>query len=126
MHTYETGATRDINDSKLDFEGILSPLVLERYGKYMLKHSIQADGVRRESDNWQKGIPLSSYMKSCLRHMVEWWKIHRNPMLNGEGPNELEDILCAVMFNVMGYLHETLKKRYYSHIPEASHDRKSN
>ena len=62
MREFETGATRDTNDGKLDFEGFLSPLALVRYAEYMNKNRIQADGKVRASDNWQKGIPREVYM----------------------------------------------------------------
>ncbi len=104
---FETGATRDTDSGKLDFEGFLSPLVLERYAEYMHSHRTMADGSMRASDNWTKGIPLDVYMKSLWRHFFDLWKIHR------EVPTKdaLEVVLCAVLFNVMGYLHETLKKK---------------
>ena len=109
MRTFETGATRDGDETKYDYEGFLSPLVLERYAAYMHEHRLQADGQLRDSDNWQKGIPLSAYMKSAWRHFIEWWRIHRrgpSPVVPDE---DLEDALCALMFNVQGYLHEVLK-----------------
>lgn len=105
MRTFDSGATRNLDDSKLDFEGFLSPLVLERYAQYMHKHRKQADGKLRDSDNWQKGIPLNAYMKSGYRHFIDWWKEHRG-ISTAEG---LEDSLCALMFNAIGYLHEVLR-----------------
>lgn len=110
MRTFETGATRDADDSKYDFEGFLSPLVLERFAEYMHKHRKQADGGMRASDNWQKGIPLDAYMKSGFRHFRDWWRAHRGyPTTTGDN---LEDELCAILFNVQGYLHEHLKVKY--------------
>lgn len=106
MRQFETGATRDVDDTKYDFEGFVSPAVLERFGEYMHKHRFQADGKVRASDNWQKGMPIDSYMKSGWRHFFDWWKEHRG-IKSREG---LEDALCALMFNVQGYLHETLKQ----------------
>ena len=106
IRQYKTGATRDKEEGKLDYEGFLSPLVIERFGEYMNKHRIQSDGVLRASDNWQKGIPKEDYIKSGFRHFMDWWKEHR-----GHDSREgLEDSLCALMFNVQGYLHEHLKK----------------
>ena len=107
VRTFDTGATRDTEDGKLDFEGYLSPLALTRYGEYMLAHSEQLDGTRRASDNWQKGIPLDAYMKSAWRHFVEWWTCHRV----GATDEEMEEALCALLFNVSGYLHEHLKAK---------------
>jgi len=107
LREFETGATRNLDDDKLDFEGFLSPLVLERYAQYMNKHRTQADGAIRESDNWQKGIPLKAYMKSGYRHFFDWWKHHREI----PAAEALEESLCALLFNVMGYLHEVLKRK---------------
>ncbi len=107
MREFDTGATRDTNEGKPDYEGFLSPLVIERYGQYMTKHRKQSDGGLRDSDNWQKGIPKDVYIKSAWRHFVDWWKEHR-----GLGSREgLEDALMALLFNVMGYAHEVLKAK---------------
>lgn len=105
MREFDSGATRDTDVEKLDFEGFLSPLVLERFAEYMNEHRVQSDGQLRESDNWQKGMPLSVYMKSMWRHFFDVWKMHRYD----EGDAPLEEALCALLFNVQGYLHEKLK-----------------
>jgi hypothetical protein len=110
MRTFETGATRDGDETKYDYEGFLSPAVLARYAEYMHKNRVQADGTLRGSDNWQKGIPLSAYMKSGFRHFMDWWRLHRQPA-TAENVDAVEETLCAVMFNVMGYLHEILRRR---------------
>jgi hypothetical protein len=103
MRQFETGATRDSDQGKLDYEGFLSPLVLERFAQYMNVNRIQADGQLRESDNWQKGIPKDAYMKSMCRHFMDAWKAHR-----GVGQVPIDEALCAVLFNAMGYLLEEL------------------
>lgn len=109
MRTFSTGATRDSDESKIDFEGFLSPLVLKRYGEYMNRHRKQADGGIRASDNWQAGIPLDAYMKSLWRHFFDVWAKHRgHPGLTDE---TVEEELCAVLFNASGYLHEYLKAK---------------
>ncbi len=77
MRTFESGATRDNDDSKLDFEGFFSTYALEAYAEYLNKHRKQADGQLRDSDNWQSGMPLQVYMKSAWRHFFDMWKIHR-------------------------------------------------
>ncbi len=107
VRTFETGATRDTDDGKLQYEGFFSPLVLRRFAEYMHKHRFQADGEVRAADNWQKGIPLDAYMDSGWRHFMDWWMYHRKvgPVLTYD---EREEVLCAVMFNAMGYLHELL------------------
>lgn len=104
---FESGATRDADTGKFDYEGFFSPLVLERRALYMNKHRVQSDGRVRESDNWMRGIPLNAYMKSAFRHFVDWWKEHRGVSTR----DGLEDALCALLFNAEGYLHELLKRR---------------
>lgn len=107
MREFNTGATRDTDEGKYDYEGFLSPLVLKRYGEYMNKHRKQADGKLRDSDNWQKGIPKEAYMKSGWRHFVDWWQEHRG-IVSKDG---VEEAICALCFNAMGYLHELLKEK---------------
>lgn len=114
MRKFETGATRDAEDGKLDFEGFLSPLVLEEFAKYLNKHRIQADGELRDSDNWQKGIPKTVYIKSLWRHFMDLWKIHRGlKAVDSKTGAEitLREACSAVMFNVMGYLFEDINGR---------------
>lgn len=101
---FPTGATRDIDHDKLDYEGFLSPLVLESYARYMHANRSMADGSTRDSDNWQKGIPAAAYVKSMWRHMMDVWKWHRNI----ECVDTEEHALCALIFNASGKLHELL------------------
>jgi hypothetical protein len=101
---FATGATRDNDHDKLDFEGFLSPLVLEAYAEYMHEKRKMPDGSFRDSDNWQKGIPLDAYMKSKWRHFHDTWKNHRGL----PAQDDIKTALLAEMFNTMGYLHEVL------------------
>ena len=107
MRTFKSGAIRDSAEDKPDYEGYLSPLVIQRFGEYMRQHSVQADGKTRASDNWQLGIPQAEYIKSGWRHFLDWWLEHRGH----ESKDGLEEALCALLFNVSGYLHETLKAK---------------
>lgn len=105
--TFDTGATRDTDQGKYDYEGFLSPLVLERYAEFMHVHRTLPDGSTRDSDNWQKGIPLAVYMQCLWRHFFDVWSWHRGHKIR----DHIEVALCALMFNTMGYLHELLKKK---------------
>ena len=106
IRTFESGATRDTDENKLDFEGFLSPLVLQAYAEYMNENRVQSDGNIRASDNWQRGIPKDAYMKSGWRHFFDWWSAHRGyPSREG-----MIKALCGLLFNVQGYLHELLKE----------------
>lgn len=107
MRQFETGATRDTDEGKVDYEACLSPLVIRLYAEYMRRHCIQADGQIRPTDNWQKGIPKEAYIKSLWRHLIDLWLWHRG--FGQFARHSKEDALCAILFNASGYLHETLK-----------------
>lgn len=113
IRVFETGATRDQNQDKLDYSGFLSPLALQRFAQYMHKHRRQADGSMRASDNWKKGIPIAAYKESMIRHVVEWWKLYEQNW-SMEHSDELEELACAILFNVQGFLHESAKARQRS------------
>lgn len=52
-------------------------------------------------DNWRKGIPLSSYHQSFLRHYISW--------LNSETD---EDHFSACLFNLLGLWYTTVAVMY--------------
>lgn len=111
VRRFDGGATRDTDEGKFDYEGFFSPLVLRERAAYMHRHRTQSDGTMRDSDNWQRGIPLDAYMKSGWRHFVDVWTQHR-AMIQAEGLEDvsfLKESLCALMFNAEGYLHELIR-----------------
>ncbi len=123
MREFDTGATRDTDLNKLDYEGFLSPLVIKRYAEYLNEYRTQSDGNIRDSDNWQKGIPIKVYMKSKWRHFMDTWMIFR-----GYGPVHdikdnhiitMEEALCGEIFNASGHLHELLKEKLEPRKPQA-------
>jgi hypothetical protein len=105
MRNFETGATRNDDSDKLDYEGFLSPFVLREFGEYMHKHRLQADGKLRASDNWQKGIPQEEYLKSMIRHVMDLWVDSRK----GLSDQTTVETLCAVLFNTQGMILEILR-----------------
>lgn len=105
VRTFDTGASRDTDEGKLDFEAFFSPLVFECYGEFMHKNRVMKDGSLRDGDNWQKGIPKTVYMKSLWRHFFDAWKILRGYPCK----SSLRDALCGILFNTQGLLHEDLK-----------------
>lgn len=111
MRSFDTGATRDTGEGKLDFEGFLSHPVLVQFAKYMNMNRVQSDGNLRDSDNWQKGIPMDAYMKSGYRHFMDWWAYHRN-LKDCDRHDDIEGVgaICGLIFNAMGWLHEWLKE----------------
>lgn len=114
MRTFSTGATRNPDQTQPDYEGFMSPRVVQSFGRYMHKNRKLPDGSMRDSDNWQKGIPLDSYMKSMFRHFIDVWANHRGV----EARADMEDSLNALLFNVQGYLHEYLKAEAAKNNPQ--------
>lgn len=120
IRSFDTGATRGSDVSKPDYEGFISPLVVYRFGQYMHKHRQQADGALRPSDNWQKGIPNDSYVKSGDRHWLDVKLWQRGYGLLGhehEVDYDIEDALCAVIFNASGLLHNILHAKHQAPSP---------
>jgi hypothetical protein len=112
VRTFETGATRSQDVGRDDPEGYLSPLVIDRFSEYMTKHRKQPDGSIRDSDNWQKGMPIATYMKGLWRHFLHLWTRYRGfPVRDPMAAKDSEEDLCALFFNVQGMLHETIKVR---------------
>jgi hypothetical protein len=110
IRKFETGATRDTDTEKLKIEGFIDPLVDQRFSEYMHKHRKQSDGTLRAPDNWQKGIPLEVYGDSLVRHMLDF-RLHFDGYPNKAVEHNIEDVMCAIIFNARGYLFELLKKK---------------
>jgi len=110
IRQFNTGATRDSEQGKNDYEGFLSPLVIEEFGNYMTKHRKQSDGSLRDSDNWQKGFGDNHFdvcIKSLWRHFLDLWKEHRGY----KSRETIDDAICGILFNTMAYYHQLLKNR---------------
>lgn len=109
VRVFDTGATRDVDVDKANYEGFLHPLIIKRFGEYMHKHRVQVDGGLRDADNWQKGIPKQSAMESGWRHFMDWWLEYKG-FAAREG---VEDALCGLIFNAEVYLLRVLEERKY-------------
>ena len=110
MTNFETGATRSADVVRDDPDGYLSPLFLQGYFDYMTKHRTQADGKVRDSDNWQKGIPLARYIKGLWRHFFHLWTRHRGwPVTDPLAAESALEDAYALFFNLQGYVHELRK-----------------
>ena len=108
MRTFDTGAIRDANIDKKDYRGFLSARVIQRFGDYMHQHRQQADGGLRAADNWKKGIPIEAYEESLVRHTIDFMR----ELEDGCGAGLVaEDLACAILFNLQGWLHERLKAK---------------
>lgn len=112
VQQFSSGATRSADEHKYDFEGFLSPAVLEEFGRYMHEHRVQRDGTIRASDNWQHGIPIHKYVKSLVRHVFDLWRAYRGSTVVNKDTGKvmtMMDLLMAIIFNAQGMAHEMLK-----------------
>lgn len=79
---FETGAQRDSNVGKLRYD-LIPAVALRRWATLMML------GAEKYGDrNWEKGMPVSVYVESLLRHVYAFI----------EG-NTSEDHLAAILFN---------------------------
>jgi len=113
LRIFSTGATRDTTEGKHEPWGFTSALVEKRFCEYMHLHRKQSDGKLRDSDNWQNGIPVDVYKHSLSRHIQDLRLILEGYPQSALEP-DLEEVLCAVLFNVQGMLYETIKNRMIS------------
>lgn len=107
QQAFATGATRSADDNKFDYEGFLSPEVLNYFASYMHKNRVQRDGKLRASDNWQLGIPPHKYVKSLVRHGIDLWRAWRGTTTYNPDTGKaqtLGELCAAVLFNVQGLL----------------------
>ena len=80
----------DKSDKPIYFD-YLPPHVLERYGEHMLKGA----KVHGSGNFLKGGYGKESYLDSLYRHLIALKKGDTN-----------EDHAAAIMFNVIGYIHE--------------------
>lgn len=107
IRTFDTGANRNSDAGKLDYEGFFNPAVMQKWAEYMHKNRFLQDGSTRASDNWQLGIPKEECIKSLLRHVMDLWLEHR-----GEPSREtIDEALGAIMFNAQAYWLAVIRER---------------
>jgi len=92
---FTSGAVRDTQTGKGRYD-LLSPLTIKR-----LAQLYERGAIKYEPRNWEKGIPISRYVDSGIRHFFNY--------LEGE---RTEDHPAAVMWNAGGIIHtEEMIKR---------------
>lgn len=85
---FESGAIRDIREGKGRFD-LISPIALRRLA------GVYERGAKKYTErNWEKGMPLTRYLDSALRHL--------NQFLEGD---RSEDHLAQAMWNVASMIH---------------------
>jgi len=108
IREFETGATRHVDQGKLDYARFNDPMVEKLYAEYLQKHRVQADGKLREPDNWKKGIPEDVYLSSLYRHLHDVW-LHMHGY-SGQATESMLDSLCGARFNLNGLIYEIFAK----------------
>ncbi len=114
MRVFSSGATRDDDSEKIDYEGFISPEVWHAYSLYMHKHRIQSDGSLRSSDNWKKGIPRSELIKSLLRHIMDLWRLSNGEQVIRPETNEAvtwTDALGGCLFNLQAIWYTNINEK---------------
>ena len=106
MRKFKSGATRNNDEQKINIIGSFSPLVVCRFAQFMRDHNIKDGKLKRDEANWKKGMPKQSYLESKARHFLDTWKTHE-----GYEDGNIEEMLCADIFNSMGHLHELLVEK---------------
>lgn len=96
---FETGAVRDMHEGKGDMASLPFAALLR-----LSKHYERAKKYGRW--NYTKGILVSSFMDSALRHIVKY--------LDGQVD---EDHLCAAAWNLMGAMWTEEKRPELQDIP---------
>lgn len=94
---FKTGAIRDTQEGKVDFVETVSFTAHDRFARYMT-------GKKKKygAGNFKKGIPITSYEKSLLRHISIYF---RNKYENAKIEVN-EDHEAAIRFNIDGIMHE--------------------
>jgi len=98
--TFDSGAIRDSQDGKESYAETISWVSLKRYAEYMT-----AKKIKYGSGNFKKGIPISSYEESLMRHISKYFI---NKYENGD-LEKSEDHLSAIVFNAFGIMFEEEK-----------------
>jgi hypothetical protein len=80
---FETGAVRDSQEGK----GLYDCLPFEAIRRLAVQ--LEKGAHKYNKNNWRKGMPLSRFLSSALRHLMKYADGHRD-----------EDHLAAALFNV--------------------------
>lgn len=97
---FETGAVRDMASGK----GLM--VVMPAAALLRLSKHYEHGAVKYGKFNWQKGIPVDSFIDSALRHIMKY--------LDGWDD---EDHLAAAAFNILGAMEMEAHKPEMQNIP---------
>jgi hypothetical protein len=88
VKSFATGAVRSESTGKGRFD-LIPPYALKRLAQHF-----ENGAAKYQDRNWEKGLPLSRYVDSALRHF--------NAFMDGD---RTEDHMAAIMWNTACYLH---------------------
>jgi len=101
---YQTGANRDVNEGKGRFD-LLPPQAIRALAIHYQK-GCQKYGER----NWEKGIPISRYIDSAIRHLFQFL----------DGLDD-ENHLISAAWNILS-AYETILRIQQGRLPEELYD----
>lgn len=97
---FDNGARREMAPGKGRYD-LISPIAMRELAKLLekgaLKYTIRDEAgnvVESGERNWEKGLPLHSFVDSGMRHLSQ--------LIEG---NTDEDHAVAVMWNMMAFIH---------------------
>jgi len=102
VRQFESGAIRDLDNTKPDFIETISWTAFRKFGEYMTSKK-----QKYGAGNFKKGIPIESYEQSLVRHLQKYLE---NKYEDGQQERD-EDHLSAMVFNIFGILHEQGRTR---------------
>jgi len=83
-HKFQSGAVRDMQEGKGRCD-LLPPTAILRVARHF------EEGAKKYGDrNWEKGIPINSFIDSALRHILKFM-----------AGRDDEDHLCAAAWNLL-------------------------
>jgi hypothetical protein len=85
---HKSGAVRDVRSGKGRYD-LITPLALKR-----LAGVYERGSIKYADRNWEKGMPLSRYLDSALRHIFQYIEGMRD-----------EDHLAQAMWNIAAMIH---------------------
>lgn len=94
---FDTGAIRDSQEGKEDYIETIAWAAMKRYAQYMTEKK-----KKYGAGNFKKGIPISNYEQSLLRHIQKYLE----NKYEGGSIEVNEDHLSAMVFNIFGIMYE--------------------
>lgn len=85
---FETGAKRDRQQGKGRYD-LISPFFI-----FSLARTLEEGAIKYNDRNWEKGMPLSRYIDSALRHIFKHLEGQRD-----------EPHMSQAVWNIMAYIH---------------------